>query len=357
MAHDAPVPVPADDSVRSQGERPIPHAMRPAGHVRPDHDVPVLLIVFNRPDKVRKLIEVLRETKPRHLFVAADGPRSQVERDAALCKSTLEEIDHIDWPCSVRFLAHQENQGCKAGPETAISWFFSQVDEGIIVEDDCLPEGDFFPFCNELLARYRHDQHVMMIGGHSHLGTWSGDHASYVFSGTSPTWGWATWASAWQHYDPDMSGWDDPAIRATVKDRMTSAEFRLVRRRFDLVRSGALDAWDFAWAYAMLRLGGVSAVPRSSLITNIGFGEDATHTRNPRSADARIPTGSLNFPLVHPQTTEASADFDRALYRHRFPPTRRLMTVIPFPLAERLRSMVEMVRRLSAHVRQPTNRS
>jgi hypothetical protein len=240
----------------------------------------------------------------------------------------------------VRTRFQDGNLGCKLGVGTAIDWFLSEVDDGIIVEDDCVPILDFFRFCAELLDHYRDSAEVMMIGGYNPLGAWDGGKASYVFSRTSPIWGWATWRRAWTHYDSTMARWADPRAREAVKERMPRTEFLITSQRFDLVYTQRRDTWDFAWAFAMLIAGGVSVMPVRNLVANIGFDDEATHTKRQWSNEASVPTHPLEFPLVHPSSTTPDAGFERALFRNRFPLSRRIVAALPTRAQESLRAAV-----------------
>ena len=182
--------------------------------MRPPADVPVLMIAFNRPEKTRRVFEAVRAAAPRRLYLAADGPRADVPSDADRCERTRRVLDDITWPCEVQRLYQPSNLGCKRGVAAAIDWFLTHEDSGIILEDDCVPTADFFPFCAELLERYRDNPEVMMIGGHNEFGTWDATEASYLFSRTAPIWGWATWRRAWDRYDPAMTSWGEPETRA-----------------------------------------------------------------------------------------------------------------------------------------------
>jgi len=306
--------------------------------MRATTDVPVLLMSFNRPEKTRRMFEAVRAAAPRRLFIAADGPRPGYPDDLDRCARTRGVFDGIDWPCEVRTRFQDRNLGCKLGVGTAIDWFMSEVDAGIIVEDDCVPTLDFFRFCAELLERYRDAPEVMMIGGHNPLGAWDGGDASYVFSRTSPIWGWATWRRAWAHYDPAMARWADPRAREAVRARMPRTEFRITSQRFDLVYEQRRDSWGFAWAFAMLIAGGVSVMPARNLVANIGFDDEATHTKLRWSKEANVPTHPLAFPLAHPSSTAPDGDFERALFRHRFPLSRRIVTALPPRAQERVRA-------------------
>jgi hypothetical protein len=300
-------------------------------------DVPVLLIVFNRPEKTRRMFEAVRAAAPRRLFIAADGPRPDHPDDLDRCERTRRIFFGIDWPCEVRTRFQDRNLGCKRGVGTAIDWFLSEVDAGIIVEDDCVPTADFFRFCAELLDRYRDATEVMMIGGHNPLGAWDGE-ASYVFSRTSPIWGWATWRRAWAHYDAAMARWAEPRAHEAVRARMPRTEFRITSQRFDLVYEQRRDSWGFAWAFAMLIAGGVSVMPVRNLVANIGFDDEATHTKLSWSNEASAPTHPLAFPLAHPSSTTPDADFEQALFRHRFPLSRRIVTALPLRAQDLVRA-------------------
>ena len=129
-------------------------------------DVPVLLITWRRPETTRQVLCALRQVSPSVVYVASDGPRNQIE--ATNVNATRELIDHeIDWPCKVSRLFSETNQGCEKGVSEAINWFFSSVEEGIILEDDCVPHIDFFDFCRNLLKRYKDDQRIWCISGNN----------------------------------------------------------------------------------------------------------------------------------------------------------------------------------------------
>jgi hypothetical protein len=313
--------------------------------VRPALDVPLLMTAFNRPEKTQRVFEAVRAVAPRRLYVAADGPRADVASDSDRCKRTRMVLENIDWPCEVQRLYQTGNLGCKRGVGTAIDWFFANEESGIILEDDCLPAPDFFPFCAELIERYRDTPEVMMIGGHNPLGLWDGSAASYVFSRTAPIWGWATWRRAWARYDPAMTRWREPEARALVRSTMPPTEYRITSQRFDRVYEGRLDSWGFGWAFAILVNRGLSVMPARNLVSNIGFDSEATHTRRPSLHEGALDTHQLESPLQHPPSTAPDDRFERALYRHRFPLGRRLVATLPPRAQDQLR---EAVYRLAA---------
>jgi hypothetical protein len=308
--------------------------------VRPAADVPVLMIAFNRPEKTRRVFEAVRAAAPRRLYVAADGPRADVPSDSDRCTRTRQVFDDVDWPCEVQRLYQPSNLGCRRGVGAAIDWFLANEENGIILEDDCLPTPDFFPYCSALLKRYWDAPEVMMIGGHNPLGKWDENGASYVFSRTAPIWGWATWRRAWARYDPAMTRWGEPKARAVVRSRMPPTEYRITSQRFDSVYEGRRDSWGFGWAFSILVNRGVSVMPARNLVANIGFDSEGTHTRRPWSREGAVSTYPYEGPLRHPPSTTPDDRFERALFRNRFPLGRRLVATLPPRAQDRFRAAV-----------------
>ena len=127
---------------------------------------PVLFLVFNRPDTTRRVLEAIRQAQPSQLFIAADGPREGKSGEAEKCADVRRIVNEgIDWDCEVKTLFRDKNLGCKVAVSRAIDWFFEHVEEGIILEDDCLPHPTFFRFCEELLNKYRDDERIGQISG------------------------------------------------------------------------------------------------------------------------------------------------------------------------------------------------
>ena len=251
-------------------------------------DTPILLIVFNRPDKTHTVLQAIRQVRPKQLFVAGDGPRSDHPDDEVQVLRTRAVIEQVDWDCEIKTLFHDKNLGCGTGadtaPPTAITWFFQNVEQGIILEDDCLPDESFFYFCEELLQRYRDNDRVMHIGGNNFQGGRKRGRASYYFSRYPHVWGWATWRRAWQCFE---NGADAAQSSGYV--------------------------WDRTWMLAVQERGGLSIVPNVNLVTNIGFDLDATHTSG-SAWYARMPARQMTFPLKHPSSTERNKLAD--VYTH-----------------------------------------
>lgn len=275
---------------------------------------PILFIIFNREESTRRVFGAIKELRPKQLFIAADGPRDiagEVER----CVATRAIIEQIDWDCQVELLFREKNLGCRLAVSSAIDWFFSQVEQGIILEDDCLPEQSFFWFCQELLERYKDNERIMHISGNNFQKHKIKD--SYYFSQISHIWGWATWRRAWHRYDIKIKTFPDFVKKETI----TKIFPKKIQQRFWLNVLNrnylGLDSnWDYQWAYTLLNNHGLAIHPKVNLVSNIGFGAEASHSFNPSDSFANWSTGSLNFPLKHPTDIIVDKRADDFVMRH-----------------------------------------
>lgn len=245
-------------------------------------NTPILFLIFNRPDTTVKVFEAIRQIKPTFLYIAADGPRKDRSGEAEKCEQTRNLVtDNIDWPCEVKTLFRSENLGCGKAVSSAITWFFENVEEGIILEDDCLPDQSFFKFCDEMLKRYSEEDKIMMISGNNFLPQKLRTESSYYFSKHAYIWGWATWRRAWRKFDLKMNTF--PIFLETGQQNKISLieeEQKYWLNIFHQAYKGCIDTWDFQWCYALRYYEGLSIVPNKNLVKNIGFSNEATHTKN-----------------------------------------------------------------------------
>lgn len=256
-------------------------------------DVPVLLIMFNRPAQALQVFNRIREAKPKALYLTVDGPRSDRPAEEQLVLQCRDLKNYVDWPCTVYTLFREKNFGCKKAVSSAINWFFEHVDAGIILEDDCLPNLTFFNYCQTLLLKYENDQTVMHIGGcNLYKGvTWGND--AYFFTKITHIWGWATWRRAWILYDVEMRAFPEFDQAGGLNDAVSYAPSRsYFRHSFSETYAGRCDTWDYQWVFAIWANRGLSVIPNRNLISNIGFGKAATHTIED-SEFSNLPTISI----------------------------------------------------------------
>jgi hypothetical protein len=273
---------------------------------------PVVFIIFNRPDTTARVFEAIRQAKPPLLFVIADGARTSKAGEAEKCAAARAIIDGVDWDCEVRTNYSDVNLGCGKRVASGLDWVFQEVEEAIILEDDCLPHPTFFQFCEELLEYYRNDTRIMAIAGNNFQRGKKYSAASYYFSRYPHCWGWASWRRAWQYYDFKMSIW--PQIRGgewldNMLDSKKSVKYW--SEIFDNMHYKELiDIWDYQWTFACWIQSGLSILPEVNLISNIGFGEDATHTVED-SPLANLPVQPVKFPLIHSPFLLRNCEADR----------------------------------------------
>lgn len=287
-------------------------------------DTPVLLLVFNRPDTTQRVFEAIRQAKPRKLFIAADGPRPSRPDDAARCAQVREMVGRVDWDCEVKTLFREENLGCGRAVSGAITWFFDQVERGIILEDDTLPSPSFFTFCQTLLAHYQNDERVMHIGGTRFPGRkrFAGD--SYYFSRYPNIWGWASWASAWRSYQLQLNDQlPVDQLLASTTPHFTKKEIAYWSRCFAATSTDPNHTWDYQWYFTIWQREGICITPGKNLVTNIGFGADGTHTFNADWEIANLPRYDMTFPLKHPGKLEIHRknDYRTFVKAHDLPTT------------------------------------
>jgi hypothetical protein len=278
---------------------------------------PVALFIFNRPAETARVFQAIRRARPRQLFVIADGPRPHCPDDVAGVAAARSVVEAVDWPCELRCNYAGANQGLADRVASGISWVFEQVETAIVLEDDCLPHPSFFPFCEQLLARYADDERVMMVGGVS-LEPYRRLDTSYSFSHYMLVWGWATWRRAWRLYDHEMRLWPAARDGGWLADVLGSeAEAHFWTPHLDDVYAGRENYWGRRWLLACWLQRGLVIQPAVNLVTNIGHGAAATHT-TVASPFADLPTAPMSFPLRHPPFVVRDARADAELFRRFF---------------------------------------
>lgn len=297
---------------------------------------PVAFLIFNRPDLTTKIFEEIRKAKPPRLLIIADGPRDNRADDVDKCASARAVVEGVDWECEVLKKYSDINLGCGRRPATGLDWVFSVVEEAIILEDDCLPHETFFQYCQQLLEKYRNDERIMSISGDNFQFGRRRTQDSYYFSRYTQTCGWATWRRAWKYYDFDMLLWPEVRDGRWLFDIFGNMQFVIHdgqrhfqvsggvsvaeywHRMFEITYNKKIDAWDFQFTFAAFLQSGLHILPNINLISNIGYGPEATHTQDPRSHLANVPIEAMQFPLRHPQFVIRDAWADAFLQANNF---------------------------------------
>jgi hypothetical protein len=280
----------------------------------------VLLIIFNRPATTQLVFNAIRLAQPSRLYIAADGPRHINTNDKEKSNLTRAVTENVDWPCEVKRLYQKENLGCSLGPRVAFDWFFSFENEGIILEDDCVPNLDFFTFTSEMLVRYRDNNRIISING-SNLGYKLNNGDSYSYSRFMNMWGWATWRRSYEKIDYNLSNWRQLKNKELYLWRKLRVNFfdidiawiKYWRFQFDKsISDEKITWWDYQWIYHQLFHNQYSVVPCNNLVTNIGFNESGNHTLHPDSPASNIPQKCLNvIDLQHPSVIKPDFVYEK----------------------------------------------
>lgn len=264
-------------------------------------DLPIVFLAFNRPEETRIVFDCIRRQKPRRLLIVLDGARQGHPTDADRCADVRSIVTAVDWPCEVSINAATQNLGCGLRISSGLDWVFDTVEEAVILEDDCVPNDDFFNFMAVMLPYYRFDTRVGTVGGTNAVATYDIRLTdSYFFTVYPALWGWGSWRRAWRLYDFHMTLWEQAktelVIGRTFRDQQILIFFHMV---FEQLAQGKMDTWDFQLYFASFSNSWLHAIPAQNLVTNIGYGPDATHPAPP--GYDRLPHGSLSWPLRHPK--------------------------------------------------------
>lgn len=263
----------------------------------PATKTPIVMIIYKRPETTQRVFDAIRQARPRQLFVVADGPRTP--EDTPHCDAARAIIETVDWDCDVLTDYASTNLGLQRRVVSGLDWVFDQVEEAIILEDDCLPDHSFFRFCDDLLAYYRDEPRVMHIGGSNFLRELVPIHDSYYFSRYPHIWGWATWRRAWQFFDVAIPLWQEDTDERYLEQFQIPYERNFWRYVWNRVIAGKSSAWSYQWIFACIAHQGLSICPVQNLVSNIGVSPTATHTRKKRIIHD-MTSHSMTFPLKHP---------------------------------------------------------
>ena len=278
---------------------------------------PILLITFNRPDHTRRVLKEILKQEPQSLYVCQDGARAGNENDRIKCQEVRDVINELTSPYAVaqkEFILHtlyqEKNLGCGPGPQAGITWFFENVEQGIIMEDDCLPHPDFFGYCEELLNKYKDNPQVQFISATLYHDKWKCE-ASYGISHYMVTGAWAAWRSTWQGFDLDLLELNAWKFRRHVlrltKNRAEANWWYFKVKEIKADRSKK-SYWDYQMQIHLFKNNALTIHPKVNLISNIGFDAEGTHTHfdDGRGDKEVFPI----LPLMHPDSLQVDTDLD-----------------------------------------------
>ena len=273
---------------------------------------PVAVIIFNRPDKTKLLYKNLNIYKPDTLFIISDGPRKNILNDKEKVKKTREVFKNISWKCKVLTNYSEKNLGTRDRIVSGINWVFQKVEEAIILEDDCIPSKEFFPFMEQMLNKYRANLKIGSVCGSNHFNFKQKNKESYFFSKYQNCWGWATWKNRWQKFDNNLKTLDRAKKNKLLKLYLGSYRAYLYWHWIlDKVKNKKIDSWAYIWAYTGFIKKYFHIIPKKSLIKNVGYDSSATHTKKLKDKLKVSSNFKFRFPLIHPSKITVNNYYDQ----------------------------------------------
>ena len=276
--------------------------------MKEQYPIPVVVIVFNRIALAEKMLHCLERLCPRQLFIISDGARASVPEEREKVEKVRALFEHVSWSCEVHRNYADKNMGCDDRIPSGLDWVFDQVKWAVILEDDCIPSPQFFRYAEDMLEKYQDESKVMMISGSNPVQRYETAYSCF-FTARVYTWGWATWRRAWKYYCGNDSAWKKIQRDGTFSRIYALRTRYYVKKELNYYFKRGKCPWDYLWWISCMNVGGLCAVPRVNLITNEGFGTEATHTQIQGSYKGE--TYLLEFPLVYPDRVARDRNYDR----------------------------------------------
>lgn len=296
--------------------------------MKPFFHTPILLVTFNRPEYTKRVLEVVMSAQPQDLYVFQDGAREGNDKDAVRCGEVREVIEALTSGrgSAIHTFYSGRNLGCGPGPAAALDWFFENEEMGIILEDDAVPHPDFFPYCEELLMRYKDDTSVAAIGSMKLEQEKKYGDGSYYFSMMNRNLcAWATWKRSWQRFDIGLEHTScNDLNQALRKYGCGPLERNYWCERLDEVHENLCGgkSWDMQFFMSIWMNHGKGIIPNVNLSSNIGTVGEATHALGKGNIIENIPVKPI-LPLVHPGSTDIQHEADRLFHFAYFEPEKK----------------------------------
>lgn len=299
--------------------------------------IPILFIIFNRPEIALGSFEKIKQIAPRYLYIASDGARTNIEGEEILVNKTRDLIiNEIDWDCEVKTLFQKSNLGCGKGVYTAINWLFENEELGIILEDDCIADLSFFKYMEEMLIRYKNDYRIGMISGTNPIKMLDYSY-SIIFSKYKSCWGWATWKRAWNNMDINMSWRQSDYYDVLYNLGYLGKDISGWKYKIKCIDNDIVSAWDWQWYFSLAAQNQLCVYPIHNLVSNVGNDTNATHTS---FSNITLKSYSLNFPLKYPNHILPNKKFDYLFYKKSNNFYIKVNRLLPYRLKRIIKRMI-----------------
>ena len=283
-------------------------------------DIPVLMLFFNRPKQLEKVFEQVKIARPSKLYLFQDGAREGREDDLENVQKCREIVENIDWECEVHKNYQEKNNGCDPSEYLAQKWMFETEEMGIVLEDDDVPSQSFFPFCKELLEKYKDDERINIICAMNNTGVSKHISDSYLFTKKGSIWGWASWKRVIDTWDGKYTWLDDKNAIEKIKSQMSKREFDLYIETARKRRISGKEYYETILAASMYLNDRLNIVPKYNMMCNVGIAQETTHSVSDIRLMSKIArklfymkTYEIEFPLSHPKEIKRDYKFEREM--------------------------------------------
>ncbi len=285
-------------------------------------DTPIVIFIFKRLDTVIKIIDSIKELKPKTIYLIADGPKTSEPNQQEICNKTRQAIiNYIDWDCKIKKKFSDINLGGPKNIIDGISWVFETETKAIFLEDDDLASHSFILFCDELLKKYEYNEDIYIItSGKKGLDLKPNCKDSYFFDKhISSLLGFAMWRRCWVGFDKNLKGWHDIKTQLMIHKRFNSKKrYFVLKEYWDAIINNNFKSWDFTLLYNFYNYkNSIAIVPNCELVENIGIRSDGTRTNIPQYLSKKLNITSMIIPLKHPKSVDAIENSDRKIHKRK----------------------------------------
>lgn len=244
-------------------------------------DVPVAINFFSRPYTFLSVFNVIKEVRPRKLFLIADGPRPNVESDKVNCKLCRDIAEDVDWTCDVYKIYNNANKGLFHTYFDAMTEVFNVVEYCIFMEDDALVHPSYFAYCKELLEKYKDDERISFVTGMNVMpnGVYDDCESDYFFAGEGAIYTYGIWRRTFERMNLEFLN-----SRYTIDKAMDLAKLlkpgyqnRIKKLTKNPTYQGHIPHTEVYKNLLRFLYGQICIVPKRNMVRNIGMCKGATH--------------------------------------------------------------------------------
>ena len=244
---------------------------------------PIVLFCYNRPKHTEQTLRALSENvlaDKSELFVFCDGPKVDATEEQKLkIQEVREVVRSKNWCGKLTVFENPVNKGLANSVIEGVTKIVNEFGRVIVLEDDLITSKYFLEYMNTALEKYKDEEQVVQVSGYCYPSDVILKKNVSFFLPMTTSWGWATWDSSWKIFDENANGYE--ALKKDVElERKFNLDntYPLSNMLFEQMERKSIDSWVIRWWWSVFMKGGITLFPDKSLVKNIGFGIDGTHT-------------------------------------------------------------------------------